>query len=404
MKNPEDIHEEQSKRIFWVVQTVFSLLLASSLFEYKACILNPLSSQYYLTTLGLVLVYGITLWSWIDYSFSTIVSPYAFGRGKFEKTRFAVDLSIVITYAHLLFSLDALQTDKGANLASLFYCLALVFALYLLSGLLRILQYGHRASRVWIIVTFSAVFLLLAIVYSSLYSNSPNKETQNIIFILLAIATTVGYRVTRTKIAHRGRWIAVDVDGVLANQITNLLPIIKRKHDVELKYENVKEWDLRVGNTNIAKIIREEQKHKRYVQTMPTISGASDAVNALIHKFKIVIVTARAPESDAWTKKWLTTNGIPYDAYVNTKEGSKHNTDIDHSILIDDYLGNIEQYLEQSDGKAILFSQPWNQDRTHLQSYMEENYATKYTNWDICVRRGSYSNRHTRRRVQVIWS
>jgi len=393
MKNPEDILEEQSKRIFWVVQTVFSLLLARSIVEYKVCILNPLSSQYYLTTLGLFLVYGTALWSWIDYSFSTIVSPYDFGRGKFEKARFAVDLLIVITYAYLLFSLDALQTDKEANLASLFFCLAMVFALYLLSGLLRILKYGRRASRVWIIVTFGAVFLLLAIVYSLLYSNSPNKETQNIIFILLAIATTVGYRVTRTKIAHRGRWIAVDVDGVLANQIANLLPIIKHKHNVGLKYEDVKEWDLKVGSTDIAEIIREEQKHKRYVQSMPTISGASDAVNALIHKFKIMIVTARAPESDAWTKKWLTENGIPYDAYVNAKEGNKHNTDIDHSILIDDYLGNIEQYLEQSDGKAILFSQPWNQDRAHLQSYMEEERLLVAEDWaDVRAKIGAIDN------------
>lgn len=307
--------------------------------------------------------------------------------------RFAVDLLIVITYAYLLFSIDVLQTDKGANIASLFYCLALVFALYLLSGLLRILKYGRRASRVWLIVTFSAVFLLLAIVYSSLYSDSPNKETQNIIFILLAIATTVGYRVTRTKIAHRGRWIAVDVDGVLANQIAHLLPIIKHKHDVELKYGDVKEWDLKVGSTDIAKIIREEQKHKRYVQSMPTISGASDAVNTLIHKFKIVIVTARAPESDAWTKKWLMANGIPYDAYVNTKEGNKHNTDIDYSILIDDYLGNIEQYLEQSDGKAVLFSQPWNQDRTHLQIYIEGERLLVAEDWaDVRAKIGAIDN------------
>ena len=88
IKNPEDINEEQSKRIFWVVQTVFSLLLARSLVEYKACILDPFSSQHYLTSLGLVLVYLTALWSWIDYSYSTIVAPYDFGHGRFERLRF----------------------------------------------------------------------------------------------------------------------------------------------------------------------------------------------------------------------------------------------------------------------------------------------------------------------------
>ena len=57
VKRTEEIKEEQSKRIFWVIQTVFSLLLASSLIEYKACLLNPFSAQYYLTALGLMLVY-----------------------------------------------------------------------------------------------------------------------------------------------------------------------------------------------------------------------------------------------------------------------------------------------------------------------------------------------------------
>ena len=87
---------------------------------------------------------------------------------------------------------------------------------------------------------------------------------------------------------------------------------------------------------------------------MPAIAKASDSVNTLIRKYRIVIVTARAPLSDSWTKSWLSKNDIPYDAYVNVKEGSKQNIDFDASILIDDYLGNIEEFLQQSDGVAIL--------------------------------------------------
>ena len=295
MKNPEDINEEQSKRIFWVVQTVFSVLLARSLVEYKAVVLDPFSSQHYLTTLGLVLVYLTTLWSWIDYSFSTIVAPYDFAKGRFERLRFIVDLLIVICYAFLMFSLDRLQANKEADLLPLFICLAVVFLLYLCSGLLRILKYGRRASRVWLIAIFGIAFLILALVYRSFYATSPNRELLNVIFIVSAAAITIGYRMSRAMLTYRAKWIAVDVDGVLANQIQNLLPIIEQKHNVRLTYGDVTEWDLKIGDTDIATIIRAEQLQKKYVQSMPTIAKASESVNALIRKYRIVIVTARAP-------------------------------------------------------------------------------------------------------------
>src|SRR5690348_1722712 len=80
MKTSEEIREEQSQRIFWVVQTVFSLLLARSIFDYRDVIVHPVSPF----ALGLLLVYGTVLWSWIDYSYTTIVSPYRFDKGGWE--------------------------------------------------------------------------------------------------------------------------------------------------------------------------------------------------------------------------------------------------------------------------------------------------------------------------------
>lgn len=387
VKRTEEIKEEQSKRIFWVIQTVFSLLLASSLIEYKACLLNPFSAQYYLTALGLMLVYLTVALSWIDYSFTTIVSPYDFRRGGFETVRFFIDLLIVFAYAYLLFSLDVLQKDKGANLSSLFFCLFLVFALYFLSGLLRILRYGPRASRLTLIGKFAGVFLLIAIVYRALFPRLLNNEIQNVVFIPLAGAAMVAYRLRRYKLTRRKTWIAVDVDGVLANQIQNLLPIIKRKHGVELKYEEVTKWDLPVGNSDIPQIIKEELRNKRYVLGMPPIAGAREALNALIRKYRTVIVTTRPSESDSWTKEWLEANKMPYDAYANTQEGNKQNIDIDYWLLIDDYVRNIEQYLEQSDGKAILFSQPWNKDRGHLQEYMDQGRLLVAEDWGEAQRK-----------------
>lgn len=111
MKTSEQVREEQSQRIFWVIQTVFSVLLARSIFENKELIIHPFS----LSTLGLLLVYGTVLWSWIDYSYTTIVSPYRFDKGGWERPRFVVDLAIVISYAYLLFALTGFQADNSAK-------------------------------------------------------------------------------------------------------------------------------------------------------------------------------------------------------------------------------------------------------------------------------------------------
>jgi 5'(3')-deoxyribonucleotidase len=186
---------------------------------------------------------------------------------------------------------------------------------------------------------------------------------------------------------YRKKCIGVDIDGVLANQIDKVLPIIKYKHKIDLKYEDVNKWDLKIGDTDIEKIIMEEQKKKQYVLSMPAISGSQEGLNKLINKYKIAIVTSRTPESDCWNQKWLKTNNMPYDFYFNSKEGNKHNIDIDYDLLIDDYLGNIEKYLENSDGKAIIFSQPWNQNREHLKQYLEQGRLVIANNWkDVCLK------------------
>lgn len=384
MKTPDQIQEEQSQRIFWVIQTIFSLLLVQSFLDYKNCFLNPFSKQYYLTTIGLFLVYGTVLWSWIDYSYTTIVSPYRFSRGNLERLRFIIDLLVVISYAYLLFSLEDLQIDKTANLFRLFLFLFIVFLLYLGSGFLRIIEYGRRASRIWVITLFATAYLVLTIFYSVLYERINQKEKQNIVFMLIAIFVMACYRIVRSKIASRSKWVAVDIDGVLANQIDGILSKIKKRYNIDLLYDDVKEWDLKIEETDMAQMIWDELKNRKYVLSMPLHRGALEAMNKLISHHKIVIVTARPPESDIWTKQWLSKNKVPFDTYVNMKEGNKHNIDVEVSVLVDDYIMNIQGFLENSDGKAILFSQPWNQNLDHLKYYIDQGRLKVVKNWS-CV-------------------
>lgn len=318
----DPILEEQSKRLFWVIQTVFSFVIARSLLEFRECVLSPLSPANYMATIGLVLAGATTIWSWIDYSYSTIVSPYNFGRGRLEKFRFCTDLIIVMCYSYLLFAVVDLKTHKGMDLSPLLVCISLIFALYVASGLLRVFQYGWHVSRFKTNLAFVAVFFLTAVCYRYLYWGfAGHEEILNVVFLLASIVGTVAYRLLRSRAAFRSRWIAVDIDGVIANQIVNILPIAKEKHGVDLGYNDIKEWDLKVGESDIASIIRDEQRRRRYVANMPTIESARD------------------------------------------------------------YIGNIVKYLQESDGKAILFNQPWNQDRTQLQRYLEDGRLLVAKDW-----------------------
>ena len=104
-------------------------------------------------------------------------------------------------------------------------------------------------------------------------------------------------------------------------------------------------------------------------------------MNWLAQRYRIEIVTARDPITDSWTKEWLDKNRIAYDSYSNIKEGNKHNVDFDLDVLVDDYLGNIESFLENSDAQAILFSQPWNQQRENVETFLKDGRLQIAESW-----------------------
>jgi len=105
----------------------------------------------------------------------------------------------------------------------------------------------------------------------------------------------------------------------------------------------------------------------------------------LIEKYYVAIITSRTPASDSWTKKWLDQNKIPYDGYENTKEGHKHNSDYDVKILVDDYQKNILEFLDRTDGFGILFSQPWNQNLSALNRFIDEGRLFIARDWHEVV-------------------
>jgi len=381
MKSVSEIEQKHSERVFWVIQTIFGLIIGRSFYIYGSAFLPPVESDIITLSLALVTVYGCVLWSWVDFSFVLIASPYSFKRKPLERYRFASDLFIVLIYTYLLLFIGIIQKDPDSDISGFIYSFSIVYLGYALSGILRIIEYGPRASKIILISIFFVLFLFLSICYDCLPNELYSVEI-NRLFIFISFCLNGAYRIVRANIGKRKYIIGVDVDGVLSNQIVDIIPIVKNKLGIEISYDDVTDWRLELKNTSIDKLIISEQGKKGYIDTMPTHPNASSVTKILKKKYKIAIATARPSITDKWTKEWLKKNHISYDTYHNLKEGEKHNAEEDFDILIDDYIGNIASFLNSHrDKRAILFSQPWNQDRDTIESYIQERRIEIVNGW-----------------------
>ena len=189
--------------------------------------------------------------------------------------------------------------------------------------------------------------------------------------------------------------IAVDIDGVLAEQAIPVLQKIKEKYGISLSKEQITEWDYRIGDTDVKTEIELAEMEEDFVRSMLPIEGCREALELLARTFHVVVATSRHPMTDSWTKEWLSANGIKYHRLVNTHAEGKCLPEV--QTLIDDYVGNIQEFVTSgSDSRqAILFSQPWNTDHHSLMPFIAAKQVYVATGWSKvvdfirCIRRSS---------------
>ena len=392
MANKDTIDEkivEQSKSLFWVIQTIFGLVIAQSFYMYASEINKLLGLNFHsvncVLIFALVSIYYCVINSWIDYSTSVSRYAYQLEKGKWEWIRFFSDLFVVLIYTLLLDSIKALKDNPNSNIFSFLIDYVYVYSFYSLSGIARIKTYGKKASNIRLIFYFLAYFIVLLILYKQSYFHFVRtRHLVNIPFIFATVIFTCLYRSIRRKKRGRKYTIAVDIDGVLSNQIVGILPVIKKKYGMSLAYENVDNWNKPIVDTSIDKIIGNKMKNPKYVLGMPTHSNAAKVVSRLIKKHRIVIVSARPANftTKISTTIWLFKNRISYDESYSAKEGRKQESEENYDVLIDDYVGNIKPFLEKQEGKAILFSQPWNQNYFEIKSFVDNGKLLVALKWD----------------------
>jgi 5'(3')-deoxyribonucleotidase len=126
---------------------------------------------------------------------------------------------------------------------------------------------------------------------------------------------------------------------------------------------------LPIKESDIEKEILRAQEDRDYVLAMRVHDGARRLLTEIHKLHRVVVITARKGDAATkWTAEWLLRYGLPYDEVIASSEAKKgdHRTD----VLIDDFIGNISEFLTNTKGIAVLVDQPWNRTRSNLDAHV----------------------------------
>ena len=324
---PQD-QQRVSDQLVRLVQVFFALVLGQSLVVFKVVLLDPFSHALAAFAWGTVF-YTIVA-SWIDWHVVMARRPYD-TRQLVDRFRIYSDVAIAVLYAYLLFTIETLINDPGATLVYHLIGYPLVFALYLASGLLRRWVHGQKASRPSHIVGAFIAYFLLTIGYHLAWTHGHvDAENQNALTVTIVLLLMFGYRWLRRLRIQRDEQqasslvIGIDVDGVLADQITGVLPRIAERHNVTLTYHDITDWNLPIKDSNIKREILRAQEDRTYVIDMPKHEGARRLFRSIGELHRILVITARKGNAAIpWTTEWLKKNGLAYNEVVASSEARK---------------------------------------------------------------------------------
>ncbi|MEW6143156.1 MAG: hypothetical protein AB1597_08435 [Chloroflexota bacterium] len=338
------------------VEIFFAVVLGSSLLRFSDILFPPSISTP--SFWALVVVYFAATTSWIGWHDSTTEYPYT--QSTPGLARSVLDAAIVVVYAALLF----LASQVERYLSWYLWGFVFVFVMYLSVGLIRRAEHGPQASKLHLIFVHGAVLLIGAVAFtvSSYWSWQLPVEILWVL-VLMPIAVVGSYRWFRNWRALP--WtvritVAVDLDGVIVEQVIPVLEKLKNEGGLSLSKSDITDWEYKFLETDIKTEIEKAERERVFVSNMPPMLGAVRALQilSLARNLNVVVATSREVLTDRWNQEWLSKNQVPYGKYINTRSDGKALPGVD--ILIDDYIGNIEQFIRKgtANRQAILFAQP----------------------------------------------
>jgi uncharacterized HAD superfamily protein len=131
-----------------------------------------------------------------------------------------------------------------------------------------------------------------------------------------------------------------------------------------MRYEDVVHWDVPLGDSSFVPEIAAAMQDRAYVLDMPAHDGAREMLRQLRARYRVKLLTVRPQFALALTPEWLAAKELEYDELVAAEEAKKSLHEVD--ALVDDYPGNVADFLRNCSGPAVLVEQPWNQDDATL--------------------------------------
>ncbi len=166
--------------------------------------------------------------------------------------------------------------------------------------------------------------------------------------------------------------IAVDIDGVLADQVGAVLKVIENEYGLKYRKSDVNcaHWTFsgREIWSEIARLLADPE----YTLSVPLIEGSQKGIKQLAD-YNVCVVTARRPNAEEATKQWLNTHFPCLTEYYRARTGAKHT--IPSDVLIDDLDMNIVKFVKSyPNRRGILFVQPWSKNGTDIENYSDQVY------------------------------
>jgi 5'(3')-deoxyribonucleotidase len=381
IKTIEEKRKWISDRLIQFVDIVFGVVVGQSILRNIELINKPLSFPF--AMLALFVVITTVSLSWIGYHKSMYKYPYKADIYSINIIRPFSDFIIVVIYTLLLFTVDSFKTDSTSIiLYSFIFYYALIFILYIADGYLRIFEYrDQKASRLKLSYTYLLGYIILFIVYYfAINYLILNHVLVNFLTLIFCGGLYMLYRFKREPHYHDQSimTLVVDIDGVLADQVTPVLDSINKKFGSKYTKEDIRSWDqkLPLAHTDIKTEIENSHNNPSFVENMVPIRDAQKVLMELSKYCEITIATQRTRNADKSTKKWLKKHNIPYNKYVNTNLKGKGSAK--GNILIDDYPKNVLDFIQQ-ERTAFIFTQPWNEND---QSIIGNDRIIRVNSWN----------------------
>ena len=149
--------------------------------------------------------------------------------------------------------------------------------------------------------------------------------------------------------------IGVDIDSVLAEAMPTFLASIKERHGLDLKIDDIKQWNMRWGDIDLYGEICFVLDQPELVANMPLMKGAKEAMEYMRRCHTVKLITSRAESRKSQTKEWALKHFGDIEVVHTNADKNGYNVD----LLIDDAPHHIEAFAKKQKW-AIVFDQPWN--------------------------------------------